>query len=565
MSRRSERAARALARAYPWPVAPGEELAHALGFLPTDLSPATVVRAGYGAALVALPLVGLVGTLAGLPAPAVVAGTLGTALGAAHAVHRLPVVLAHLRRTAALGAAPNLLGRAVLRMRTTPAPERAAAFAAAAGEGPLADALDEHVRRARGTSGTGLRSFAREWGERFPALRRGVLLVEAAATAPAGDRSRTLDRAMRAVLDGTRDRMATFVADVRGPATALYAFGVLLPLALVSVLPAARVAGLPVSVAAVVAVYDVALPVGVAGAGVWLLARRPVAFRPAPVPPDHPDLPARRWPRLLAAAGVAAVAWALAGRLLGWAGPVGAAGVGAGAALRWWYRPERAVRGRARAVESGLADALALVGQEVTAGTAAPSALPAVADHLDGELGAVLAEADRRSRQLRVGVGEALVGEYGPLAHLPSPRARSAAALLDRAAVEGRPAGDAAVALADHVEELASVEREARAALSRVTDTLASTGALFAPLVGGTTVGLAGAMAGVGGTRPLPAGPLGLAVGGYVLALAVLLTALSVALERGLDRALVGHRVGGALLVATPAYLLSVAAAGALA
>ena len=75
-----------------------------------------------------------------------------------------------------------------------------------------------------------------------------------AATTGAGERARTLDRAMDAVLDGTRDRMAAFADDVQGPATAVYAFGVLLPLALVSVLPAARAAGLPATLPAVVSV-----------------------------------------------------------------------------------------------------------------------------------------------------------------------------------------------------------------------------------------------------------------------------------------------------------------------
>jgi hypothetical protein len=48
---------------------------------------------------------------------------------------------------------------------------------------------------------------------------------------------------------------------------------------------------------------------------------------------------------------------------------------------------------------------------------------------------------------------------------------------------------------------------------------------------------------------------LGLSIGLYALALAAILPALSTALVRGFDRALVGTRVGKSLLVATVVYL----------
>jgi hypothetical protein len=47
-----------------------------------------------------------------------------------------------------------------------------------------------------------------------------------------------------------------------------------------------------------------------------------------------------------------------------------------------------------------------------------------------------------------------------------------------------------------------------------------------------------------------------------VLVLAAVLTALSTGLRRGVDRALVGYRVGMALLAATATYLAAVVAGG---
>jgi hypothetical protein len=53
-------------------------------------------------------------------------------------------------------------------------------------------------------------------------------------------------------------------------------------------------------------------------------------------------------------------------------------------------------------------------------------------------------------------------------------------------------------------------------------------------------------------------------VGVYVLLLATILTALATGLSRGLDRALLGYRVGWALLAATATYVTAFFAASLL-
>ncbi|RBI61256.1 type II secretion system protein [halophilic archaeon] len=557
----------ALGRRLPVDAPADPDIERALSFVGADADAETAVRAGYGAATVlavlAAPVVALAPTPVRVPLAAL---ALAGVLSPPAIARRTSLALAAARRTRALGAAPDLVARAVLRMRVEPTAERAATFAAETGDGPLAASLGEHVRRAAGTPGAGFTSFATEWADWNPSLRRAVLLVAAAADAPAGERERTLDRALAAVLSGTRDRMAEFVAAIRGPTTAIYAFGVLLPLALVAVLPAGRAAGLPVSPAALVVVYDLLLPAGLLGASAWLLARRPVAFPPPAVTRAHPDVPDGRWRVAAGALAVGATAFLAAPALLpAWTRWVAAAGSLAGTALVGWTRPVVAARERVRAVETHLADALYLVGRRVKEGTAVEDAVAAAAEEVAGETGDVLAAAARNQRLLRAGVREAFLGEHGALADVPSPRARSAAALLALAAREGRPAGSAIVSMADHLDDLREVEREARRELAQVTGTLRSTAAAFGPLVAGATVALARGMAGTGefgGTVPTAA--LGLAVGAYVLLLATVVTALATGLERGVDRTLVGYRVGLSLLSATAVYLAAFAGASAL-
>jgi len=556
---------------------PDEGLAADLRFIGGP-DAATWHRAADGAGLVvaALSAVVAVGVALGRAShlPAVLWLGAALAVGVRYGVGTLPELLATARRSAALGLAPALVARMALRMRVEPTPE-AAVDAGREIDGPLGAALDRHARAATGTGRTGLRAFAEEWHTVFPALGRACSLLRVAAASSPDRRDGALDRATDAVLEGTRDRAASFATALRGPAAALYAFGVLLPTALVGVLPAARAAGLGVGLALLAVLYDLVLPGALCVAGAWLVARRPVAFPARPVPRSHPDRhPWRRSAGLGVGAGLAAggLGWIV---LAPWFAPVAGLGVGAGVGLTDQFRPVAAVRGRVRELERGLPDALAAVGGRVADGTAVERALAEAADRLDDPVGPFLARGADRGARLGTGV-EASFADA--LATLPSDRATRAVSLFGVAAREGPPAGDPLVRWADHLERLDEVEREARRDVARVAGTLSNTAAVFGPLVAGVTVGLAGRLAdGTAGSAgevavpgattatTLPVGGLGLVVGGYVLWSAAALPAIAVGLERGFDPAVVGRRIGRTLPVAAAtfgaAYALTAAAA----
>ena len=503
----------------------------------------------------------------------------GAAFGARLTVLRAPRLLARVRRARAVGTAPRLVGRMALRARLDPSPEAAAAAGAEA-DGPLAERLATHVRRARARPESGLDRFAADCADRYPAMARSVRLLAAATAAPPAERDSRLDRATEAVVDGVRDRAATAAADLRGPATALYAFGVLLPLALVGLLPAVATAGVPgpTLVAAVVVGYDLLLPAGLLIVTAWLLASRPVAFPRAPVPRSHPDRHDGIGRPVVIAVGAALAASIGAGLLLpDWTAPVAALGC-AGLGLAVYYRPAVDVRDRARAIEAGLPDALVAVGRQVSDGVAVERALPAAADRLGVPVGPAFAAAATRGERLGVGIERSFLGAGGPFESVPSPRLRTAVRVLALAAREGRPAGRLLVETGEHFERMRAVERRTRRRTARLTATVANTAALFGPLVGGVTVALAGGTAsrvgaigsaartaagpatGVG--AGVPVAPLGLAVGWYVLVLAAVLTALATGLRHGLDRARIGYRVGLALPAAALVYCAAVSLGG---
>jgi len=554
----------ALARLWPLSTPERPPLRRALGFLEWEIAPADL----QGASFVTGGLLGL----ASVCTNALVGGTAGLVVAVcclvagafALATGRLVELLARARRASALGAAPALLTRATLRMRLRPAPEAAARFASETAEGALARSLAGHVLRTANGPESGLRSFGREWALWFPELERACSLVESAGRQPAGDRDATLDSARRAVLDGAHDRMAAFAAAISGPVTALYAFGVLLPLSLVALLPALDAAGVATSLSLVVVVYDVCLPAIVLGASVWLLAKRPVAFPPTVIRRSHPDVWTTRWQAIgagLVAGGVAW--WAVRTALPGWLAVLAAVGCGVGSTLVVAFYPMQSVRSEVRDVETGLADALSLVGRQVERGVATETALDRVAGEIPGATGDVFDAATRRQRRLGVDIETAFTGPDGALSTVPSDRLASGAAMLALSAREGQPAGSALAALGDHLDTLDEVERETRRAVERVTNTLSTTASVFGPLVGGATVALSAALGQgglLGGTTPVSA--IGLAVGWYVLVLAAVLTVLATGLTRGLDRSLVGYRVGLALVTATVTYVTAFVGAG---
>jgi Flp pilus assembly protein TadB len=561
-----------------WPGTPGvaDEFAAGLSLLGVEHPPGRVVGGCYLAGAAVSAVVAGVGLWLPSVAPAV-ALAISVALGGSLALGLLvgPRWLVTTRRARRVGGAPALVSRLVLRMRLSAAPERAAGFAAD-GDGPLADDLADHVGRARGSTGSGLRSFAEAWHDDAPSLARAMHLVDTAGELQGADRTRALERARAVSLAGARDRAAAYASSLRGPATALYAFGVLLPLALVALLPAAATAGVGLTTGLVVLLYDVGLPAVIAVTGIRLVARRPTAFPPPAVDRSHPAVPTSRRRPILAGLLAGGCAALIAAAVLPAWGPILAfVGIGTGTALVLAGRPYRRVHDRVREAEAGLVDAVTTVGHRVATGVAVETAIADVGEREAGPTGALFAAASTRQRRLACDLERAFRGPGGPLERLPSRRLDATVSVLALAAREGRPVGDTLVDLADHLEDLRTLEADARRDLSRVTDTLTQTASVFAPLVGGATVALAegmrGGLAGMGGASATPLAPptgsaaglpsLALPVGVYVLLLAGLLSGLATGLERGLDRTLLLERVGRSLLLATPtfggAYLLA--------
>lgn len=539
------------------------ELEAALERIETPLKSDTLVEA----AITIVLLGGLITIpLAVIWSPAVAVSCLAVAAAAALLLIVGPRWLARTKETRALGELPDLIGFAVLRLHIDPSPELAAEFAATHVDGPLARSLHRHVTRAEGTPDSGWTAFAATWASDAPALPRVSALLTAASRAAPADRPALLQDALSAMLEGTRTRMATFATALRGPTTAVYAFGIVLPLATIGAIPTLRAAGIPVDVTTVAIVYDVLLPIGLVSAGAWLIARRPAAFPPATVHRTHPDLPHRRRPLILAVIGTAVVTGTITTVIYpGWVVYLATPTVTTGVALVVWNRPARHIRDEIRQIEDGLPAVLTIIGQRLSRGRPLETAIEDAANAVDGPTGTAFTATARIHRHLGVPPDAAFTGPHGALRHVTSPRLTACATLLAVAGREGPHGGRVVIDVADHMDAITTVQADARRELGTILGTLRSTAWCFAPLIGGVTVALAGRIDATGLTRSITGidqTGLALAVGTYVVLLAAILAGLAAALDRGLDRPVIGEQIGYALVSAGIIYPTTVLATG---
>lgn len=485
--------------------------------------------------VVCLAVVGTGGTTRnGLVAAVVVGG--GTYLVAAYGLPRLVLTR---RRARQFGALPGFVCRVTLGMRLTPTLERGvdAGFT-------TDDALTALVPRRPGADARSMLDTA--LGDLGPTGPRTNGLLQAATTATNPDV--LLDRAVETTMDGVRTRMRTYASTLRGPVTAIYAFGVVLPLALVGVLPAAPLAGYNLSLVALAFVFDCVLPVGIVAGTCWLIARRPIVDPPPRLPATHPELGTRS---ATIASGVlgSSIGVALGHLLQPWAPWILGPAWGFGAALLVRFQPALPEIDRLRTTRDAVPDLLALLGDSMADG-APPERALTEAGRLPGTAGIVASDAEHVRHRLGIPVPTAIGGDHGPLADLDKRYTGPVTALVEAAGNAGRPGGDALSRYADHLDDLAELEASVRADLAAITDTLGQTAAFYAPAIGGVTVALATRLRDTSETLATTGDGFALVVGSYVLVLAVVLPVLAGTLQSGWCRVRIGASIGRTLVVA---------------
>ncbi|HHF55786.1 MAG TPA: hypothetical protein ENL42_02585 [Thermoplasmatales archaeon] len=443
-------------------------------------------------------------------------------------ISEYPKTKAKYMKIHSLGDIPEVLSYIVMYLKLIPNLENALRFAARESKTSLAKDLrklmwDLEVRIHKSIDDA-VTYFANMWGKWSDYLKRAMHLVRSSIHERSeGERNVTLDRSLDVVLEGTKSMMIEFANKLHQPTLVIYSMGVMIPLALVAMLPAAAAVGLRLSIFQIFIFYDIILPLLLFIYIRKVLLARPATFNPPAVPSDHPALQKiNKKANLIAAISLGSlitipgIAFMLL-RFLPLEGtpleffvkPAEEGGInayfpvtlfilwGIAAAVSLYclktYTPYKKIRDDIKEMEKEFADSLYVLGKRIMEGRPAEEAFHYASETLEGsKMGEVFRQTAFNLLSMRMNSNEALFDKkFGSLKHVYSDRIRA----IMRLFVEGVKrsyvaAGVAIVKIADHLKQLQDVEKNIRNALGVLTSTLRTTATLFAPIIAGVTLGI---------------------------------------------------------------------------
>jgi Flp pilus assembly protein TadB len=541
--------------------------------------------------------------------------TLFIPMGVLYYLSEYVKIRAKLMKISSLGDIPEILSYIVMSMKLVPNLEHAVLFSAQNSEKPLAVDLKKLIwdlnLRIYSNMDDALLSFADLWGRNSEYFKRSLHLIKSSTAEPdEAQRIITLNRALDISLEGTESLMDSFAAKLKAPSYVLYSIFILIPLALVALLPAVTVVGMKPKITDLILLYDFIFPLLAAVYSEYILMQRPVAFIPKQIPDSHPDLLDIRQKKrfsivlsvlvflLIAPSGYGLlllgnpkgiIATAPLGGLIPPTLPLILGGV-AGISIYLYFSsvPYKKIRDRIKQMEQEFADSLFVLGRRISEGKAPEEAFAYTARTMEGsKIGKTFEEISMNLLSMRTNLRNAIFDEdYDAFKHIYSERIRNTMLLFTESVHKNHEAAGASIIkLADHLKELNSVEERIRRSLYDVTSTMRSTAVIFAPLIAGITLALAEvitkilsqvgermnrAPADLSGvpieirngafSQSIPVDSFLLAIGIYVILISAILTRFAESVEYGSDQAQLKYDLACMLPLSIIIFAISTAA-----
>lgn len=455
-------------------------------------------------------------------------------------VLRHPESLARGMQRASAAEAPEAISYLAMSLRVRPSLERAVAFASEHAGRTFASRLRHtlwqvHLRR-RARIEDAFLGLADEWGAWNAETKRALYLIAHGVREGSSDGlPRALDRARDVVFEGASRRAREHAARMRGPTTALFALGVLLPLIVGSMLPLLSFGGFSPAAVEVrdpapadplpwILLFDVAFPAMTFAFARHVSSGRPGTRRPAASRPRSRRalVPLSLVPLMLLPALV--VGHPLAPLL-----SLGAVVLLVSAVLFLATRGEERARRSVAELEAEFPDALFQLGSRLSEGRGLEDAFLAVAHGTRGTpSGAMFGQI---ARSLPVGGGvpvrDVLFGAGGPVREVRSRTVQASLRMVvELAAKDPASAGRAALETSTYLRDLHAVQRDLVSELRPTVESMQATAVFFAPVVLGVTAAMYGLMSGAFATFASP--PLQPSMFSAVVAVYLLLTTVAI-------------------------------------
>jgi hypothetical protein len=427
-----------------------------------------------------------------------------------------------------LGDIPEILSYLVMYLKLVPNLENSVKFAATESSTILASDLrklvwDVEIRVYHGIDDA-IISFAEQWGRWSEYFKRSLHLIRSSIQErDEASRIITLDRALDVSLEGTKETMNVFANRLHQPTVILYSVGIMIPLSLVAMLPAAGLVGMKITIFQVFFIYDIILPLFLLLYTRKILLLRPATFNPPSIPPDHPELLSINKRRRFMLSSLIGTLVTLPGvffLLIPLLFPQGSSNAffefiadsdginsyfpvtlffiwGAATTVTLYclsvYRPYKKVRDEMKQMEKEFSDALYILGKRISEEKSPEESFLYASQTMEGaQIAEVFRQTSYNLTAMHTNLHDALYSdEFGSLQHVYSDRIKAILRLF----VEGTQKSQRAVSaslirIADHLKQLQGVENKIKDMLYELTSTLRSTVTVFAPLIAGVTLAI---------------------------------------------------------------------------
>ncbi|MBR9680577.1 MAG: hypothetical protein GOU98_02010 [Candidatus Altiarchaeota archaeon] len=527
-----------------------------------------------------------------------------------------PLYIARLRKLKIVGQAPLSILYLVIAMEVTPNLESSVAFAAKNMPDPLGRVFKRLLwmveTRTVPDMETALNWYSTEVKEWAPHMSEGLYLI-AGSMREAGDmRKRTLEKAVEVVLDGTQRIMEDFARGLDLPVMATNAFGIMLPVLLLVMLPIVSVFVSTANVGpAMFLIYDFVLPLILSTIIIFILGKRPgsiseITYKKSKfkVKLFGQEIDALPWMIIIGFVFlmiqifiIVTVPGILSPVVQGLeASPsimtipfIIAIGVPVGLYYLSWAQENQETKKKIDALEREFASALYQLGNTMSQGVPIEQAMENVASRMKGsETEVFFKTAISRMKTLGWPLEMVLFDEkYGIMHEFPSNLIRNIMLVVLKSAEKGpNSASITAISVSKYLKVMQGVKDKINDLLSEAVSSIKFQGMFLIPIITGTVVGLGeitsnllvtighqitsitsiGAVSGVGYVSDflniqgaLQPSFLQAVVGVYVLITCVILGLFVGGLQEGWDKMAMYENMGKVTLFGTITYVISTA------
>jgi hypothetical protein len=420
-----------------------------------------------------------------------------------------PMRLARKEESAMLVESPSVVGMMSMSMHISPSLERAVSYASSHGNGTLSKRLRKVSWNAmadwRDDLGSELMELTSSLSDSNRNLKQSLqMLLTATSERSRIGMERLLDKANDLVVQGVREKMDQYVTSLSFPTMVLFAFGVLLPVMLFSLVPMFTmkvVLSSETEVAPALGFEQVAfLMLVLFPSCTFLFAQSTLAKHPLRIG----AVMTKEDKKQLALVFCMAIASGLVASFIPLLQPfvtLGAVAAVPSGFILWRWRAEHAISMKGDRIELEFILALFQVGNCMLSGSSLESAVITSSKVLRSE--AFRAFSSQVIHRVRTeGLTMAQAFQSNDVLSGASPLVRNAyVTIAESSVIDPESAGRTAVNLAKYLSELRDSERKGRERMRSVVDMMSYTSMLFAPIVIGVTGSLFDLVSGITGSE----------------------------------------------------------------